>query len=113
MNLAELLWRGVRMIVLVLSKRPTGYEYTDGCQNVAATEFPHGFPLCCGSVTFSRTTPVGIGCVLDQRSSARARGRQVSKCRSARVTARSSSSARSEEHTSELQSQFPLVCRLL
>src|SRR6266851_3413344 len=97
MNLAELLWRGVRMIVLVLSKRPTGYEYTDGCQNVAATEFPHGFPLCCGSVTFSRTTPVGIGCVLDQRSSARARGRQV----------------RSEEHTSELQSHHDLVCRLL
>src|SRR5438309_7664664 len=35
------------------------------------------------------------------------------RCSASRILAKSRSSPRSEEHTSELQSQFHLVCRLL
>src|SRR2546430_6704893 len=44
-----------------------------------------------------------------RRRRARRRGRSLSRARSRRTTRRS----RSEEHTSELQSQSNLVCRLL
>src|SRR2546427_1552249 len=52
-------------------------------------------------------------------SSRRLRGRRlyatraVASCTSARTTARRPCGTRSEEHTSELQSQSNLVCRLL
>src|SRR2546430_3153496 len=39
--------------------------------------------------------------------------RAVAGCRASRSSASSTSAARSEEHTSELQSQSNLVCRLL
>src|SRR2546430_9204473 len=47
------------------------------------------------------------------RSSARSRGRLPRGARSRRTAGREGGQLRSEEHTSELQSQSNLVCRLL
>src|SRR5207237_3399627 len=47
-DLAELLRRSVRVIMLVLGERPPWHECQGGRQNKTAAEGPHGFFLCCG-----------------------------------------------------------------
>src|SRR5689334_24343423 len=66
---------------------------------------------------FVRSTPSCVAaCVTFQRTDSSTR-RMVSASRrsssSRRLAGGSASASRSEEHTSELQSQFHLVCRLL
>ena len=46
MDLAELFWREVRVIVLVLGERPSRHEREDCHQDGSATEGQHGFLLC-------------------------------------------------------------------
>src|SRR5438309_8734055 len=61
--------------------------------------------VACGS-----TSNTAIGARSENRASLRPKA-CTSRCASSRLS--SCSPARSEEHTSELQSQFHLVCRLL
>src|SRR5699024_12494260 len=56
-------------------------------------------------------TATASSAAVRNRAASRCRGRKGSPCSS--VTTSVSASVRSEEHTSELQSRFDLVCRLL
>ena len=51
-DLAELLWREVRVIVLVLGERPPGHDREGCCQDQSATEGQHGFLLGWGRSRF-------------------------------------------------------------